>query len=84
MGPYDWHFDRDHDGTLDFHEDYERMDFDDFVSKRGIYEEEEDEEDDEFELETGYSREDLELMDDDEREEVLKDAGIDPDDWDDI
>ncbi len=42
MGPYYWHFDRDNDGKLDFHEEYERMDFDDFVSKRGIYEEEDD------------------------------------------
>ena len=83
MGPYDWHFDHNNDGVLDFHEDYERMDFDDFVSKRGIYEEEEEEKD-EFELETGYSRDDLEMMNVDERAEVLEDAGIDPDDWDDI
>jgi hypothetical protein len=29
----------------------------------------------------GYTREDLEFMDEDERAEVLEDAGLDPDDW---
>ena len=31
---------------------------------------------------TGYDSFDLELMDDDEREEILLDAGLDPDDYD--
>lgn len=31
---------------------------------------------------TGYDSFDLELMDEDEREEILLDAGLDPDDYD--
>ncbi|MCR4657803.1 MAG: hypothetical protein K5770_16500 [Lachnospiraceae bacterium] len=46
MGPYNRLFDRDGDGTLDFHEDYARMDFEDYVNKRGIYAEEESDDDD--------------------------------------
>lgn len=47
--PYDWHFDRDHDGKLDFDEEYERQDFDDWLNHRGIYEEKKtDDEDDDW------------------------------------
>ena len=31
---------------------------------------------------TGYSRDDLELMDSEERAEILEDAGFEPDDFD--
>ena len=41
----------------------------------------EDEEDSELELMTGFSRDDLELMDAEERAEVLGDAGYEPDDF---
>ena len=30
----------------------------------------------------GYTRDDLEFMDEDERAEILEEAGLDPDDWD--
>ena len=40
-----------------------------------------EEEDSELELMTGFSRDDLELMDADERAEVLGDAGYEPDDF---
>ena len=41
----------------------------------------EDEEDSELELMTGYSRDDLEFMDAEERAEILEDAGYEPDDF---
>ena len=86
MGLYDWHFDRDNDGKLDMDEELQRLDFDDYVNKRGLYEEDSDDEDDDLdELElAGLDRDELELMDDDERAEALEDAGLDPDDWDDL
>ena len=40
-----------------------------------------DEEDSELELMTGYSRDDLEFMDAEERAEILGDAGYEPDDF---
>lgn len=46
-------------------------------------EEEEDYDVDEYDFEgTGYSLDELEMMDDDEREEILLDAGLDVDDYD--
>ena len=46
-------------------------------------EELEDDDSDEYDfMGTGYSRDDLELMDDDERIEILLDAGVDIDDCD--
>lgn len=39
------------------------------------------EEDSELELMTGYSRDDLEFMDAEERAEILGDAGYEPDDY---
>ncbi len=89
MGPYDRAFDRDGDGELDFFERYERDDFDDMLAKRGIYAEDDDEDkdrdllDDELEL-AGLDCDELEMMDDDESDEVLEDADIDPDEWDDV
>ncbi len=46
MGPYDWHFDRNHDGKLDFHERMQRMDFFDHLDKQGIYTDDDDDNDD--------------------------------------
>ncbi len=87
MGPLDSIFDRDNDGELDFFESYEEQDFYDRMEKRGIYEEHEEDKEDalDFELSlAGLNRDELELMDDDERAEALEDAGIDPDEWDDV
>ncbi len=86
MGPYDRDFDRDGDGELDFFERYERDDFDDMLAKRGFYAEDDEDGnkgllDDELEL-AGLDRDELEMMDDDERDEALEDAGIDSDEWD--
>ena len=87
MGPYDWHYDYDKDGKLDSFEEYCRQDELDRMAKIGIYEENEKGEkdllDDELEL-AGLSRDELALMDDEERAEALEEADIDPDDWDDI
>ncbi len=88
MGPFDWIYDRDHNGKLDFNEESAKMDDMDFMFKTGIYEDDEDDDDDEWDdddselEEAGLSREELELMDEDERIEALEDAGLDPDDWD--
>ena len=87
MGPLDSIFDRDNDGELDFFESYEEQDFYDRMEKRGIYEEHEEDKEDalDFELSlAGLNRDELELMDDDERAEALEDAGIDPDEWNDV
>lgn len=47
------------------------------------FEREEREEQLEFELSnTGYDRDDLAWMDEDERDDILWDAGLDPDDYD--
>ena len=40
-----------------------------------------DEEDSELDLMTGYSRDDLEFMDAEERAEILEEAGYEPDDF---
>ena len=39
-GRYDWHYDRNHDGELDFFEKYEMDDEMDRFAKRGYYAEE--------------------------------------------
>ena len=41
MAPYDWHYDRDNDGKLDFFEQYEMDDDLDRMSRRGYYAENE-------------------------------------------
>ncbi|MCR5178936.1 MAG: uroporphyrin-III methyltransferase [Lachnospiraceae bacterium] len=89
MGSLDSIFDRDNDGELDFFESYEEQDFFDRMEKRGIYEENDEDEEEkdslDFELSlAGLDRDELEMMDDDERAEALEDAGIDPDDWEDM
>lgn len=71
-------FDVDGDGSLDADETaFGLMMMDDELT-----DEDAEEEDSELELATGYSRDDLELMDAEERAEILKDAGYEPDDFD--
>ena len=70
--------DVDGDGSLDADETaFGLMMMDDVLT-----DEDEEEEDSELELATGYSRDDLELMDAEERAEILEDAGYEPDDFD--
>ena len=71
-------FDADGDGSLDAGETaFGLMMMDDVLTDEGA-----EEEDGELELATGYSRDDLELMDSEERAEILEDAGYEPDDFD--
>ena len=71
-------FDVDGDGSLDAGEAaFGLMMMDDELT-----DEDAEEEDSELELATGYSRDDLELMDSEERAEILEDAGFEPDDFD--
>ena len=70
--------DVDGDGSLDADETaFGLMMVDDVLT-----DEDAEEEDSELELATGYSRDDLELMDAEERAEILEDAGYEPDDFD--
>ena len=71
-------FDVDGDGSLDAGETaFGLMMMDDVLT-----DEDAEEEDSELELATGYSRDDLELMDAEERAEILEEAGYEPDDFD--
>ena len=74
-------FDVDGDGNLDAGE----MAFGLMMMDEALMEEDEedslDAEDSELELMTGYSRDDLEFMDAEERAEILEDAGYEPDDF---
>ena len=82
---YDEDFDYDRDGTLNFHEETDRQDYEEDFSQTGEYEnlvEEEETYDTELDL-LGYTIDDLDLIDEDERIEILEDAGLDPDDWED-
>jgi hypothetical protein len=75
---FDGLFDVDSDGSLDAGEAaFGLMMMDDELT-----DEDAEEEDSELELVTGYSRDDLELMDSEERAEILEDAGFEPDDFD--
>ena len=82
-------FDLDGDGSLDAGETaFGLMMMDEALTDEDADDPTEDpddlfaeEEDSELELMTGYSRDDLELMDADERAEVLGDAGYEPDDF---
>lgn len=70
-------FDLNHDGEVDAFERALELDFIDSTESA-------DEEDDDLtELElAGIDPAELEYMDEDERREVLEDAGLDPDDYD--
>jgi hypothetical protein len=74
-------FDMDGDGNLDAGETaFGLMMMDDVLTD----EESDDAEsldDDELELMTGYSRDDLEFMDSEERTEILEEAGCESDDF---
>ena len=71
-------FDVDGDGSLDAGEAaLGLMMMDETLTDEGA-----EAEDSELELMTGYSRDDLELMDSEERAEILEEAGFDPDDFD--
>ena len=78
-------FDLDGDGSLDAGETaFGLMMMDDVLTDEDAEDPDDlfaEEEDSELELMTGYSRDDLELMDADERTEVLGDAGYEPDDF---
>lgn len=70
-------FDLDGDGSLDAGETaFGLMMMDEELTDEGA-----EAEDSELELATGYSRDDLELMDSEERAEILEEAGFDPDDF---
>ena len=75
-------FDMDGDGTLDAGETaFGLMMMDDVLTDEESDDAENFDDDDELELMTGFSRDDLELMDAEERAEVLGDAGYEPDDF---
>ena len=75
-------FDMDGDGTLDAGETaFGLMMMDDILTDEESDDAESLEDDDELELMTGFSRDDLEFMDAEERAEVLGDAGYEPDDF---
>ena len=71
-------FDLDGDGSLDAGE----AAFGLMMMDEELTDESTEEEDSELELATGYSRDELELMDAEERAEILEDAGYEPDDFD--
>ena len=75
-------FDMDGDGTLDAGETaFGLMMMDDVLTDEESDDAEIFDDDDELELMTGFSRDDLELMDAEERAEVLEEAGFEPDDF---
>ena len=75
-------FDMDGDGALDAGETaFGLMMMDDNLTDEESDDAESLDDDDELELMTGFSRDDLELMDAEERAEVLGDAGYEPDDF---
>ena len=75
-------FDMDGDGALDAGETaFGLMMMDDILTDEESDDAESLNDDDELELMTGFSRDDLELMDAEERAEVLGDAGYEPDDF---
>ena len=71
-------FDVDGDGSLDAGEAALGL----MMMDDTLTDEDAEAEDSELELMTGYSRDDLELMDSEERAEILEEAGFDPDDFD--
>jgi hypothetical protein len=88
MGPFDW-MDLNSDGEVDgaelmFGEEMlctSKEEHEALFGDEGDLGEQPEDEDDELEL-AGLDRFDLEMMDEDERREVLEDAGLDPDDFD--
>ena len=75
-------FDMDGDGTLDAGETaFGLMMMDDVLTDEESDDADNFDDDDELELMTGYSRDDLEFMDAEERAEILEEAGCEPDDF---
>ena len=75
-------FDMDGDGTLDAGETaFGLMMMDDVLTDEESDDADNFDDDDELELMTGYSRDDLEFMDSEERTEILEEAGYEPDDF---
>ena len=73
-------FDLNHDGELDSREQLlDFMAFDEATRESSDYDD--DDEYGDFEI-AGLDYDELEMMDEDERREVLEDAGLDPDDYD--
>lgn len=91
FGLFDDIFDFDHDGKLDgFEKAAEAAVVMDFIESDTQYEENVDEDEerlqtlrDEIEAE-GLDIDELEFMDEDDRRDVLEDAGLDPDDYDEL
>ncbi len=75
---YDWHYDRNHDGEIDFFEDYMRMDEFDRLNKTGLYAEEDEEDEDDDDI---LDR--LDELDEDELDDLELDD-LDLDDIDDL
>ena len=72
---------------MGFFDDEKDMDWDfiDYMNKTNLYEEKEVDEEQELEDElimSGLDRDELEMMDEDERREALEDAGFDVDEFD--
>lgn len=81
FGPFDKMFDLNHDGKMDATERALEFAFMEETIFKDENEFEKDYEETELEL-AGIDPEELEYMDDDERREILEDAGLDPDDYD--
>jgi len=83
FGPFDKMFDFNSDGKLDSFERACEFQFMDSLSGADSSDVCSYDENESFDLEmAGLSRDELEFMDEDERREVLEDAGLDPDDFD--
>ena len=71
-------------GFIDDNDDKD-WDYIDYMNKSGSYEEhdvvDEDEELEDDLLLSGLDKDELDMMDEDERREALEDAGLDPDDY---
>ena len=81
FGPFDKLFDLNRDGEIDAAERALEFEFMEETIFKDENEFGEDYEETELEL-AGIDPEELEYMDDDERREILVDAGLDPDDYD--
>lgn len=81
FGPFDKLFDLNRDGEIDVVERALEFTFMEETIFKDENDSGEDYEETELEL-AGIDPEELEYMDDDERREILEDAGLDPDDYD--
>ena len=80
---FDRMFDWNDDGKLDSFEQANQFEFEQRMLEEDSVDDDEDDDDDDLDLDlAGLDRFDLEMMDEDERHEVLEDAGLDPGDYD--